>query len=264
MENEKPNYYAVIPADVRYSDISPNAKLLYGEISCLCNKEGYCWATNSYFANLYKVSNTSISLWIKELSDNNFIFFEIINGNKRKIFLKEVLRKLKGGIKKTYRSDIRKLKAYNSIIVNNNNKKNNKLNTISETSSQGKELTKIQKIVNHFFSLKGWDVKDNTKKAIYSRFVRPAKELLNLCDDDILEAQNCLDKIATWAKSRDLDFSIETVFKKWYELDQLKEKEKKPFIDGKRAFLNNGKWNIIFPNGEIKDCQFVNPKIEYK
>lgn len=73
MEDNKKSYYAIIPANVRYSNITPNAKLLYGEITALCNEKGYCWATNEYFANLYGASKRSVSLWIKELIDNRFI-----------------------------------------------------------------------------------------------------------------------------------------------------------------------------------------------
>ena len=59
--SEHPNYYAIIPANVRYDKtLRPNAKLLYGEITALSNTEGYCWATNSYFANLYDVESASI------------------------------------------------------------------------------------------------------------------------------------------------------------------------------------------------------------
>lgn len=56
-----PAYYAVIPATIRYdSRISANAKLLYGEITALCNEKGFCWATNGYFSELYNVSSRSI------------------------------------------------------------------------------------------------------------------------------------------------------------------------------------------------------------
>ena len=70
----KPNYYAVIPASVRYDKrLTANAKLLYGEISSLCNKEGRCWATNNYFAELYGIDKRSIQRLIQSLHALGYI-----------------------------------------------------------------------------------------------------------------------------------------------------------------------------------------------
>lgn len=74
----KPNYYAIIPAEVRYSNLKPNAKLLYGEITALSSKEGYCFATNSYFATLYDVTKNTISLWVSQLNKQGFVSVELI------------------------------------------------------------------------------------------------------------------------------------------------------------------------------------------
>ena len=42
LEHQKPGYWAVLPACVRYdTDLPPNAKLLYAEISSLCDARGY-------------------------------------------------------------------------------------------------------------------------------------------------------------------------------------------------------------------------------
>ena len=60
----KPSYYAIIPAEVRYSNLKPNAKLLYGEITALSSKEGYCFATNNYFAKLYNVTKKPLGVAI--------------------------------------------------------------------------------------------------------------------------------------------------------------------------------------------------------
>ena len=58
---DKPNYYAILTANVRYdSRLTPNAKLLYAEITALCNMNGKCTATTSYFTNLYQVSRVSV------------------------------------------------------------------------------------------------------------------------------------------------------------------------------------------------------------
>ena len=71
---QKPNYYAVIPAEVRYSKkLTPNSKLLYAEITALCNMNGKCTASTEYFCRLYEVSRVSIQKWLKILEDNNYI-----------------------------------------------------------------------------------------------------------------------------------------------------------------------------------------------
>ena len=94
-ETEKPSYYAVIPANIRYcKELKYPERLFYGEITCLLNKEGYCFASNKYFADLYGVIPGTISRWISHLQQLGFITVEVIRDEKkqiieRKIFIKE-------------------------------------------------------------------------------------------------------------------------------------------------------------------------------
>ena len=92
---EQPNYYAILPAFVRYDkDLPANARLLYGELTALTNKKGYCFASNNYFAPLYGVTPQAISKWIKILEKKGYIKIEYIYENgaitERHIYLKEV------------------------------------------------------------------------------------------------------------------------------------------------------------------------------
>lgn len=71
---ENPNYYAIIPSEVRYDKkLKPNEKLLYGEISALANKMGVCFAGNSYFSELYEVDKATVSRWITNLEKNGYV-----------------------------------------------------------------------------------------------------------------------------------------------------------------------------------------------
>ena len=86
------SYYAILPANVRYSQkVCDGAKLLYAEITALSNEKGYCWATNKYFAALYGKSPDTISRWISELAKAEFILTiaDSAAGNSRKIWLWE-------------------------------------------------------------------------------------------------------------------------------------------------------------------------------
>lgn len=76
---EVPSYYAVIPAKIRYDkELKANEKLLYGEISALSNKNGYCNASNMYFADLYFVNKKTISTWVNHLKEKGYIEIELI------------------------------------------------------------------------------------------------------------------------------------------------------------------------------------------
>ncbi len=74
MNNEQPNYYSILTANVRYDrKLKANEKLLFSEITALANKSGYCTATNNYFANLYGKSKTTISNWINHLKERGYL-----------------------------------------------------------------------------------------------------------------------------------------------------------------------------------------------
>lgn len=123
---EKPNYYAIIPANVRYdNDLKPNEKLMFGEITALSNKNGYCTATNAYFAKLYNVTNVTISQWINNLVQKGYVLSEIIYKEGTKQILNRYLKIFEYPIKENFNTPIKE-----NFKDNNINKNNTSLNNI--------------------------------------------------------------------------------------------------------------------------------------
>lgn len=86
---DRPNYWAVLPAQIRYDkELPPNAKLLYAEISALTNGEGYCFASNAYFERLYELSERTVIRLIRALEAGGYIRIADGSGGKeqRKIY----------------------------------------------------------------------------------------------------------------------------------------------------------------------------------
>ena len=150
MQTEHPTYYAILTAHVRYSTkISSLAKLLYAEITALSSRDGYCYASNLYFATNYSCSIDTVSRCIKELENAGFIRVDIRPdlGNRRHIWAidtkTELSEKAQQPIRKN--ADTYPQKRGKGIRKNadNNNKENNKDNREETPSLQAHQISPV-------------------------------------------------------------------------------------------------------------------------
>ena len=129
---EKPNYYAIIPAEVRYSKtLTPNAKLLYAEITALCNMNGKCTASTQYFCRLYEVSRGAVQNWLKMLDDNGYIDRTVIyKQGTKEIMHRYINIKDKGSVKIS--TDNTNINITNTNLTDSNTKAFFKKPTVEE------------------------------------------------------------------------------------------------------------------------------------
>lgn len=201
---DKKGYYAIIPANVRYDEsLTPNAKLLYGEITALCNEKGYCWATNGYFAELYNVSKVSISKWIGSLKDAGYVSIEIEQDRGTKQILNRYIRLLNGGIKEKLNTPQRKVKD----PIKEKFKDNNTVNTTSNITVNN---------IDHFESF--WSV---YPRKVGKAQARKAWDKLKLNDDTVkMIAEN---------------IALRIKYGEWSDAN-------KTFIPHAATYLNNARW----------------------
>lgn len=190
--NQQPNYFNIITGDVMYDkNLNPNAKLIFGLISSLTNKEGFCWATNAYFAELYGKSIVTVSRWISQLADAGYIkvFIDKANGNKRMITIDKNVNTL---LSKT---TIPIIKNDNSYIRNNN---------ISNNIS---EYTRASDFLKHNYPIafETWELKHKNQVKNYEKLLQDFNDTVDI------EGLQFIDKI--------LFARLNKYFRNWVQIE---------------------------------------------
>ena len=169
--DEKPSYFSILPANVRYdSRLRPNEKLLYSEITALSNKYGYCTASNKYFANVYDVSTRAIKKWITDLERLNYITKQITRDKKTKQVLERKIYIVNNypSEQKVPRGRAQKFQTPSEQMcpVNNTRYINNTSNNIYSRAEHDRVVDKIpyKDIVSYLNNKTGKNYKPTTAK----------------------------------------------------------------------------------------------------
>ena len=166
-----PNYYSILIPEIRYNkELSDKEKLLYSEITALSNKNGYCFASNKYFAELYDVTPIWISKCINHLKELGFIDIELIKNEDNNAIDKRIIKlgvlnnnligikeKFNRGIKEKFNRPIKEKFKDNNI--NNNNININIYDYVEE--GLGRTLNGIE-----YEEISKWEDNDLTRYAI--------------------------------------------------------------------------------------------------
>ena len=168
---EKPNYYSYIPAHIRYADITPNAKLLYAEITALLQMNGVCFASNQYFSKLYGKNKVTISRWISELKQNGFIKVSFTYKEGSNEIANRYIQICYEGISKNDKEVLTKLLKNNNTINNNNiTYSNNKVRFKKPTLDDVKNYCILRQnnidaeAFIDFYESKNWQIGKNKMK----------------------------------------------------------------------------------------------------
>lgn len=232
---ENPNFYAVIPATVRYCPwISDFQKLLYAEITALTQKDWFCWASNNYFANLFGKVPETISRAINDL--------------EKKWFLKIFIEKEKWNLRKIYIWEISSKKAK----VVNINSIDEKVNTTDKNikSYWQKNQAPIDENVNKIIQDNN---KNNNKISKDILYEKKQNSFLEIFEEKILKNEEFLEKIKNKFEfeNESLKSSAENFLIYWTEKNENWKKERwqmqKTFDIQKRFYTwlsNEKKWNF--------------------
>lgn len=187
MNEEEPSYFSIIPANVRYDNRLPaKAILLYSEITALTKKDGYCWASDTHFAKLYKVSNTTVQNWLHALEKYGYITREVVYREGTKQIKNRYIRIFEYPTQENLGTYPNKFKNPTQENLRGNNKSNNKFN--NKNNNKPSKPPKPVADRDHFESL--WKLYPNKKgkESAWNSYKQSIKAGAN--DDEIKQGIN--------------------------------------------------------------------------
>ena len=228
-------YFAIIPAIVIYDErLSMMERLLYGTITLLTKKDGYCYASNGYLANLYKCNEITISRHINQLKKYGYLTVEIKDNYQRKIYVnlpKEGdMQNCIGGYTETHRGVCKNDKGVMQNCIDNNISQYYESNKKSKNFNNSKELFDQQELVE-----------PEKPKSEYSEIME-AWNRLPVTNIKVIKGTRL-----TMLKARLKDYTIDEI------LSAISNIRESPFLLGQ----NNKGWQITFdwfikPNNFVK------------
>ncbi len=198
---ERENYYTVIPMKViTDSNLTPMMKIIYGILTSLSNRYGYCSASNQYIGDLLNMKSDTISTHISGLVKSDYIRIELKKelGNRRTIFIRDLSDKNSTPLREISETSPRNIgdtyNINNNIIYNIYNAYKTHIHSSSRLTQEGKKKIKvrlqkfsekelIEAIEN--FSKSPWWMKNNKMRGIQWFFKNDDRidQFINLKDE---------------------------------------------------------------------------------
>lgn len=266
-----------ISTSVKLARVSDFSALLFTWLVPHCDDVGNMhaepFAVKGIVIPMRKKSDSQVEKAIQELQDEDLILLYEANGRK---YLHIQGWEDHQTLRKDVTPDIRYPKHDGNATVTPRKREGNATLQIRDTSKEKRSKEKrrevkrsisgkpqkqnsVQDLVRYYFSLRGWNDKDPKLRKTFQRHLRPAKDVLEVCEIDVGSerafeyAQDRVDRIKAWADSNEIDWTLETVIKKFPAIDQLQVKAKQPKYEGNPMYQRGGKWIVMCPNGEHKE-----------
>ena len=206
------NGYAICFNEWALDDNIKNELRLLIIISSLTAKDGYCFASNQYFVDLFNESEQSISRKIKKLEKYNYIVVDYTKRGCQVLTRKIRLTKLFIDDKQICSSTINKIVKENNISINK--KENNNINIITKERFTPPTLEEIKDYIQ--------EKKMNVSAEKFYDYFTEGKWV----DSKGKKVKNWKQKLITWnSYTKKQNDSVPEWFDKKIESEQLSKEE---------------------------------------